>query len=338
MPKKHKGDGGGASITLDAGKHKLPVSLTVNTIHATGNEMFFNNVHAVTLENEKVTFLLSPILWDWHVDIKRGVFAIDGMEVECSDLSSCLIHRMEIIQEGYNSRIHSRPSKRPSLMVVYTCEEVSGTNESGSESDTPQDQAIRSPFTNREMGWIDASLQDLWVAQEAAVVSGYHNSYGKDFVRCLLKYVLLSQNKTCNIMAFVSTGPGSLQPGHMTVRWQLERMEKRSTVSGEKDHILHTFQRIPDVVAYDFETDLFPVVVEIKPEKDASGDAQHTEQMIGLFKKHQKIMAGILLSGDKVKLKLLICTDNQVKLVHLKHVNTKQLVEFLLVFLNAVNV
>ena len=68
--------------------------------------------------------------------------------MECSDLSSCLIHRMEIIQEGYESRIHSRSSKRPSLMVVRTGEEVSGSNESGSESDIPQDQAICSPFTN----------------------------------------------------------------------------------------------------------------------------------------------------------------------------------------------
>ena len=99
------------------------------------------------------------------------------------------------------------------------------------------------------MGWIDAAMQQLWVAQKTAAAPGYHNSYGKDFVKCLLNYVLLSQNKSSNISAFVSTGPGPLQPGHMTVRWQLKRMERRSTVRDD-DHSLH--HSLYEIILLDF--------------------------------------------------------------------------------------
>ena len=99
------------------------------------------------------------------------------------------------------------------------------------------------------MGWIDAAMQQLWVAQKTAAAPGYHNSYGKDFVKCLLNYVLLSQNKSSNISAFVSKGSGPLQPGHMTVRWELERMERRSTVRGD-DHSLH--HSLYEIILLDF--------------------------------------------------------------------------------------
>ena len=72
------------------------------------------------------------------MDVKSGVFMIQGMQVECSDLDSCLIHRMEILNAGYKSSISSRPSEPPSMLVVRTGEEGSGTNESGSESDIPR--------------------------------------------------------------------------------------------------------------------------------------------------------------------------------------------------------
>ena len=42
--------------------------------------------------------------------------------------------------------------------------------------------------------------------------------------------------------------------------------------------------------------ELYPLVAEIKPEGATSGDTQHTEQMIGLFKRDQKVMVGILLA------------------------------------------
>ena len=77
MSKKQKKDRGGASTTLGASQ-QLPVSFTVNTIHATGTEMLFKNAHAVTWENETVPFKFPSLLWDWSVDVNSGVLAIEG--------------------------------------------------------------------------------------------------------------------------------------------------------------------------------------------------------------------------------------------------------------------
>ena len=66
-----------------------------------------------------------------------------------------------------------------------------------SQDDTP----IRSPFTNREMGWIDSAIQKVWEAHKTATASGYHNSYCKDYVRYLLRYVKTREAKSGPLQA-----------------------------------------------------------------------------------------------------------------------------------------
>ena len=121
-------------------------------------------------------------------------------------------------------------------------------------------------------------------------------------------------------MYFSSTSTGQVQPGAFFIKWVTKKRVLRSTQ--ESDTIASCFERYGDAVSYNVCTHINEIVAEIKQSNEdpttttteaptpTTAEAQHNEQMIGLWVPNQQAMLGLKFYTEYVVPKVLLLQDN----------------------------
>ena len=105
----------------------------------------------------------------------------------------------------------------------------------------------------------------------------------------------LPEDRLRHHMELVNTCTGQVQPGAFFIKWVIKKRVLRSTQ--ESDTIASCFERYGDAVSYNVCTHINEIVAETKQSNEdpttTTAEAQHNEQMIGLWVPNQQAMLGL---------------------------------------------
>lgn len=195
----------------------------------------------------------------------------------------------------------------------------------GSDSDDepvpyPRDEGA---FTEKQLVLVQFCFDNLRIAFKSARSVGFVNCCGKNFFEKLCLYTNRSCVNECEHLYLLNTSKGNAQPGAFFVKWAVKERLLRSN-SGTK-FVEISKERYADGVAYNTQTLLYEIVSEIKEDNVQEGEdtpttaeAQHNEQMIGLWRPRQQTMLGLEFYTDFVVPKVLLLDGNQLLMFYLK--------------------
>ena len=126
---------------------------------------------------------------------------------------------------------------------------------------------------------------------------------GKFFYQKLCQFLLPD---TTLFDCLISTNPkGNFQPGAMCIEWVTPGRNMRSG-SASSSIVLQCQERVADFVVVN--KNIYNIVGEIKPEP--GGLNQSMEQMVGLLRKGQKVMLGLVANPMFVSPRVLRCSGD----------------------------
>ena len=177
-----------------------------------------------------------------------------------------------------------------------------------------------------QLGVVQFCFDELTKACQAATAVGFVSCCGKNFFQTLCEYA----NRCCfnesEHKYLLNTATGSFQPGAFYIKWP---WVVASVQSGDVEA---TRERYADAVAYNKNTHLNEIVSEIKQddssedeEDSTSAEAQHNQQMIGLWRPEQQVMLGLEFYTDYLVPKVLLLHKNELLMFYLKRLDLRNI-------------
>ena len=132
-------------------------------------------------------------------------------------------------------------SKNYTLLTPMTMGAHLGVSAEDSElgDKVPPQQPYSSPFTEKELGHLQAQFNLLQKSLHEAVTVQFTNAQGKSFMEQFCNFLLPAEKFDC----LRSTGPGNTEPGALNVTWVMANQPsiRHSVV---KSHKFHNFESI----------------------------------------------------------------------------------------------
>ena len=122
----------------------------------------------------------------------------------------------------------------------------------------------------------------------------------------------------------MNTSTGQVQPGAFIIKWDTKKRSLRN--SQESDRITSCYERYGDGVLYNIHTHINEIVAEISENSTTTtaeaptpttAEAQHNEQMIGLWAPNQQAMLGLEFYTEYVVPKVLLLQNNELHMFYL---------------------
>ena len=176
-------------------------------------------------------------------------------------------------------------------------------------SDSDDEQVPTSPvvpaFTTTELSVVQSAFDRTLEAYRDGMDIGFTNCIGKNFAVKICEYVDTCCWSGREHKCLISTATGPTQPGACYIKWETPPRHIRS----ESDAPVVTLhERYADAIVYSKASLQNKVVIEIKDEigTDKTAEAQHNEQMVGLWRCDQHAMLGLEFYSDTVQPKVLL--------------------------------
>ena len=134
--------------------------------------------------------------------------------------------------------------------------------------------------------------RDLDMRYHQAKFVKFQNAYGKCFYQKICQFLLPDTPLLFDCL--ISTNPkGKFQPGAMCIEWVTpgRNLRRGSSGSASCSMMLQCQERVADFVVV-VNKNICSIFGEIKPEP--GGLNQNMEQMVGLLRKGQKVMLGLV--------------------------------------------
>ena len=152
---------------------------------------------------------------------------------------------------------------------------------------------------------------------------------GKHFFQCLLDFAIrcLPEDRLGHHLALLNTSTGQVQPGAFFIKWAAKKHVLRNT--RESDMITSCYERYGDGVLYNKCTHINEIVAKIKRSTEdpitttaeaptpTAAEAQHNEQMIGLWAPNQQAILGLEFYTEYVVPKVLLLENNHLRMFYL---------------------
>lgn len=196
--------------------------------------------------------------------------------------------------------------------------------ESDSMDEHTVDDIILPAFTQAEWEQIKKQFEVLRIRFTTAKARHFDNASGKYFMTELMKFCCSIDSDLKEYVSMGTSSSGTNQPGcsnlkHQWVAFQNERHASRSssTAPGStpaatppppsmaNDLPESTHNIYSDTVYWNNVKKCYPINGEIKSGDLQSSENQLTEQMVGLFRAHQRFMLGYVIKPGYIKVNIL---------------------------------
>ena len=199
------------------------------------------------------------------------------------------------------------PSKSLPNFEQRTQKELLASPDSESGDEQVSDVEIHPAFTLEELVCVKFLFSQAWIRFQTAKDLHFTNCAGKLFCSSFTMHCCsVDQHTEPWIGCYVnpSTSPsGSQQPGSCSVgRLCLQRKTRANQGAREMLSTPEHHDRVADVVFWNPTKEVYSIVGEVKGDPDEPADDQNTEQMVGLWKPHQKAMLGFIMKPNAVSL------------------------------------
>ena len=189
-------------------------------------------------------------------------------------------------------------------------EASSGVSDSDDEADP--DPAISPAFTDSELLAVQIYYVKLCSAFRSAVVHQFTNAAGKMFFYHLAEFILILRSNK-QYVPYISTNQhGDCQPGSANITHTIPKpCTSQSEVSSTTTS--SSTEKVSDFVVFDHSTKIYTIVGEIECDNDEA-EQQNIEQMLGVWRKHQRAMLGFTCNKTFVLPRVLMAEDNSLVL------------------------
>ena len=183
---------------------------------------------------------------------------------------------------------------------------------SDSDDEEVPDPAISPAFTDSELLAVQMYYEKLCSAFRSAVVRQFTNAAGKMFFYHLAEFILiLRPNK--QYVPYISTNPhGDCQPGSANITHTIPKPCTRQSEASSTT-ISSSTEKVSDFVVFDHSAMIYTIVGEIKCDNDEA-EQQNIQQMLGVWRKHQRAMLGFTCNETFVLPRVLMAEDNSLVL------------------------
>lgn len=319
---------------IDAGKSATSGSPQLWASMLKGNSAICNGAFAFNWKNVDQIRLQTKIFELSMVNKKaEGIKVIIG-----KDIHSVKIHeeRSLLCQHVPNISLKARQILS-CIDHLFTSDEVirqfqqtaSGTSDSGGEECV--DEPYPPAYVGAEWERITSNLITLREFFRTAVTKHFDNGAGKYFVERLMKFCcwVRDYDKLEKYVHYGTNPSGEEQPGCTEIKYEWAKyMNERSrshtpastststpaSTPAPSDFDSELHQRYSDNVYWDAIKEMYTIVGEIKSDSNQPADNQHIEQMIGLFRSHQKYMLGFIMTSDYITIRILEKTEQELKM------------------------
>jgi hypothetical protein len=258
---------------------------------------------------------------DWNADTFKNInISLSGCSLDFDDRSFNLPITHEEV-DGINNFIAKsteilRLVKRLNTDCV-TLDQIErpGSNViSDSDSEGIIDPPIDPPFSKSDWKSITdfffetGGLKELF---QVAKAQSFYNHAGKEFVSSFKKFcsILVPGRKAYVNHSTCSSGefqPGSTSYIESVIRSTPSSNRSTPTCDGVTSKPREVVcERFTDVAYWDEKKKIYPIITEVKSADKQASETQLTEQMFGLFRKHQKVMLGLAIKPNFVGIKIM---------------------------------
>ena len=300
-----------------------------------------------TVEKKRRVEKLSPsmmygnkIIWsdtrkDWHKDVSAVIIEEDDntfsfrtielgtLPLICAPFSanpSIFVSSSKEVPTTYSSSINMDQARVLTSFVsllnasgkcLTVTQKVREASSGVSDSDDEQvpDPPISPAFTNSELLAVQIYYKKLWNAFGSAVAHQFTNAAGKMFFYHLAEFILILRPNT-QYMPYISTNPhGNCQPGSANITHTIPRPHTRQSEVSSTTTSSST-EKVSDFVVFDHSAKIYTIVGEINDE----AEQQNIEQMLGVWRKHQRAMLGFTCNKAFVLPRVLMVDNNSLVL------------------------
>jgi len=182
-----------------------------------------------------------------------------------------------------------------------------------SDNEQVADPAIPPAFTDSELLVVQTYYEKLCSVFRSAVVHHFTNAAGKMFFYHLAEFILiLRPNK--QYVLYISTNPhGDCQPGSANITHTIPRPCTRQSEEASSTTTSSSTEKVSDFVVFDHSAMIYSIVGEIKCDSDEA-EQQNIEEMLGIWRKHQRAMLGFTCNKTFVLPRVLMAEDNSLVL------------------------
>lgn len=242
--------------------------------------------------------------------------SIDGRAVHCT----CRV-------DNFHKKAKQLIALIPHFFTDASCirqferpDDVNEPSDSGSEEDVIE-PSYAAAFDDVTWKIILQDFEHLRLAFTQARDAHFDNAIGKVFVHrfiAFLCWIDRDQSKYCNVGTCTSgeEQPGCCNVGYFNLRYVSDRSRSQTPVSTassseptplseDNNYKVETHNRYSDVSFWDFLRRLYRVVVEVKSSDNQPAVHQSTEQMVGLYRAHQRYMLGFVVKPNVMAVKVL---------------------------------
>ena len=309
-----------------------------NRITCDSREPDFDRVEYITLAQSEVrlNFVYEPV-GKYYCDLIRGRLYLNSNLILKKDLSSTEAGKLKLLRACLPAKLLQ--SNYSPVVIQERPERVPGNGDVDSDDGVEYtDRAVINPFNSLDFDYFQRRLKSLYYRYHGAKRASFQNAQGKFFFTLFTAILALDHVE----MDFLhSTNPsGDSQPRAFEVSWILNIPTTGSNTQ-ESQRSERQQLRVADFVAWDFERNIYTIVGEIKSDNRAPVFFQSLEQMLGLFKKQQKVMLGLVCQPSFVTPVIVRQTDSHIIVTPLQKLdftnnisNMIELTELLISFVN----
>lgn len=186
---------------------------------------------------------------------------------------------------------------------IQQCVRPAQGGSSDSDDEQQIDAEIPAAFDHDELVVVKYSYGLLRPRYENAKKKRFQNAAGKSFFYHLGMFLLtvLPKSTMCRFQSDISTNPhGNAQPGGL----KIGHMEPPRGLRDKQNWVTSIKEKKADYVMFDKVLKMYCIVGEIKSEQDLA-ESQNTEQMLGLFRKNQRVMLGFTCNPVEIQMRVL---------------------------------
>ena len=314
-----------------------PVIYKGNRITCDSREPDFDHVEYINLAQSEVrlNFVHEESVGNYYCDLVRGRLYLNSNLILEKDLSSSEAGKLKLLRACLPAKLLQ--SNYSPVVIQGRPERVPGNGDVDSDDGVEYtDRAVINPFNSLDFDYFQRRLKSLYYRYRGAKEASFQSTQGKFFFTLFTAILALDHVE----MDFLhSTNPsGDSQPGAFEVSWILNCPTTRSNAQESQRSERHQL-RVADFVAWNFERNIYPI--EIKSDDRAPVFFQSLEQMLGLFKKQQKVMLGLVCQPSFVTPVIVRRTDSHIIVTQLAKLdftnnisNMIELTELLISFVN----
>ena len=271
---------------------RLPVIYKGNQIKCTCKEPSFDGVLSILFQSTvDLHYRHVEQIVGYCCDLQNGKFYINDEIILEGDLSPSAIAKMKLMRDSVALKL--LPAEYSPILIEERPERVAGSGD-GEDSDDGvnySDRAVTNPFSKEEFYHFQTEMESLHLRYHNAKQTNFQNAQGKYFFSLLTKVLTLDFRRMDSLHSTKSSG--DYQPGALEITWILSYPKTRSN-RDEGQSIARDQSRMADFVVWDSHENIYCIVGEIKCDDNAPVFFQSEEQMMGLFKAHQKVMLGLV--------------------------------------------